>query len=349
MRQRRSVSRATIREIALAAVITAVIALGPLTPNELGPSLLIGAAVAGGVAFWRLRRPRDEADEARAGAKIQLLPLAGWLGLAGLWTLAFLPTLRWLGHQWTYSVWANDHGIFMPFIMGYLVWNILRQDSDPEPDASALGLPLLGAGVLASIIDVFAGTKYLGMLGLLLSLPGLSLLLLGRRRTRMLGVPLVLSLLMTPIPITLSTHLFLRHITAVAVEPLIRATGTPVLREDTILQLSSGTFVVANACSGFSTLYASISVALVLALLARSPSRRVTLLLLAPVLAIAANIIRVAALVLIAHFVGQWTLDTPLHEATGVATFAVVLVGLFAVAKERTPQEPKERPQEEPA
>ena len=42
-------SRATLWEIALAVVVTAVIAAGPLTPNEWGPSLLIGAAVAGAV------------------------------------------------------------------------------------------------------------------------------------------------------------------------------------------------------------------------------------------------------------------------------------------------------------
>ncbi|MBW2245345.1 MAG: exosortase/archaeosortase family protein, partial [Deltaproteobacteria bacterium] len=324
-------SRANIREIALAAVITAVIALGPLTPNELGPSLLIGVAVAGVVAFWRLRRraPIDaEGADAAGETSLQIVPLLGWLGLASLWALAFLPTLRWLGFQWTYSVWANDHGIFMPFIMGYLVWNILRQDPEIAPESSALGFPLLGVGVLASLVDVFAGTKYLGMAGLLISLPGLSLLLLGRRRTRMLGVPLVLSLLMTPVPISLAAHLYLRFATAAAVEPLIRAIGTPVLREDTVLRLSSGTFVVANACSGFSTLYASIAVALVLAFLTRSTSRRIAILLVAPLLAVAANIVRVTSLVLIAHFFGQWTLDTPLHEATGVAAFIAIAIML---------------------
>lgn len=333
-------SRANVREVALAAVITVVIALGPLTPNELGPSLLIGAAVAGVVAFWRLQRRSSSASDEVGETSLQIVPLLGWLGLAALWATAFLPTLRWLGFQWTYSVWANDHGIFMPFIIGYLVWNILRQDQETRPESSALGLPLLGVGILASLVDVFAGTKYLGMAGLLVSLPGLSLLLLGRRRTRMLGVPLVLSLLMTPVPISLAGHLYLRFATAAAVEPLIRAIGTPVLREDTVLRLSSGTFVVANACSGFSTLYASIAVALVLAFLTRSTSRRILMLLLAPLLAIAANIVRVLSLVLIAHFFGQWTLETPLHEATGVAAFVVVLVGLFTIAKEPALEEP---------
>ncbi|MCP5059197.1 MAG: exosortase/archaeosortase family protein [bacterium] len=334
-------SRANIREVALGVVITAVIAFGPLTPNELGPSLLIGAAVAGAVYFWRRRRhlPEEVGAEEPGNPKQPLGVMLLWAGLIALWAAAFWPTLRWMWSEWTRSVWANDHGIFMPFIMGYLVWSLLRNDVGSEPESSSWGLPILAVAATASILDAILGTRYLGMAGLLLSLPALSLLLVGIQRTRRLAVPLVLSLLMTPVPITLSTHMGLRYATASGVEPLLRLLGIPVLREDTVMRLSSGSFVVAEACSGFSTMYASIAVALILAFMARSKARKLTILLVAPFLALAANIARVLALVLIAHFVGQWTLETPIHEATGVGAFVIVLVGLFALARENPSEE----------
>jgi exosortase len=341
------VSRDIVRELALAALIAAVIAAGPLTPNELAPSLLIGGLAGAAWLIFRLRgqRPGLGASEA-AGADDRVtlgtataavrswLP---WLGLVAVWCLAFWPTLEWLWQQWTASVWVNDHGLFMPPLIVYLGWTILRDDPVSEPDSSSAGFWLVAAGLSLSVADAAAGTRYLGMVGLLVSLPGVTLLFLGRRRTRLLAVPLVLSLLMTPIPVTLSTHLYLRHATAAVVEPMIRAIGLPVFREDTVMHLSSGTFVVADACSGFSTLYASLAVAIVLVFLVKSPTRRLSILVLAPVLAVLANIVRVASLILIAHFVGDWTLDTPLHEATGVASFLVVLTALLAVG--RTPAE----------
>ncbi len=335
-------SRETLREIGLAVLAAAVIALGPFTPNRLLPSLLIGGtvglAIFGYRSWQRQRSLRPGMEHASdAGTRVDFSELLPWLALIVVWLLAFWPTAKWLYWEWTRSVWANDHGIFMPFIVSYLAWTILRDDPRREPDQSAIGFVLVGLGLVLSIADAMAETQYMGMLGLLVSLPGVALVLLGRRRTRLLAVPLVLSLLMTPIPYTLSTHLYLRHITAYAVEPLIRLTGIPVFREDTVMHLSSGTFVVADACSGFSTLYASIAVALVLFFLTRSMPRRLSILLLAPILAIAANVVRVLVLILTAHFVGQWTLDTPLHEATGVATFFFVLCVLFFISREASP------------
>lgn len=331
-------SRDTLRDIALAAAGALLIALSPLTPNELGPSLGIGVAVAGLWLLARIRRRRGLAstpEPAPEGA-LALGDLLPWLGVAALWALAFWPTIRWLYDQWTASLWSNEHGIFMPFIIGYLAWTILRNDPVGTRQSSTLGFWPLGVGLSLSFLDALLETRYLGMLGMLITLPGLSLLAFGARRTRLLGVPMVLSLLMTPVPVTLSTHLYLRYATAWAVEPLLRGLGLPVFREDTVMHMSSGVFVVADACSGFATLYASLAVALVLVFLVRKPSQRILILLAAPILAIGANIVRVLALILIAHYGGRWTLDTPLHEATGVAAFAIVLLALFALSRERT-------------
>jgi exosortase/archaeosortase family protein len=56
------------------------------------------------------------------------------------------------------------------------------------------------------------------------------------------------------------------------------------------------------------------------------------LITVAPLLAIGANVVRVTILVLIGEHLGASLLDTALHEASGVATFLVVLVTLIFIA-----------------
>jgi exosortase len=220
----------------------------------------------------------------------------------------------------------------MPFALAYLVHRILARDRDTSPESSAWGLLLVGLGVLMATADVAARTLYLSAFGFLVTLPGLALVLLGPRRTRALAAPLALAWLMLPVPATSAVHLYLRRATAWAVEPLLHAVGVPAYRQSTIIEIPRQVFVVANDCSGFSTLYAALAVAVVLAVLCRSHRRRVMLLVAAPLLALAANVLRVLGLILLTGRFGVWILETAIHPLSGVLTFAIALGGLFWIA-----------------
>jgi exosortase len=242
--------------------------------------------------------------------------------------------MRWLWHRWTASVWTDEHGIFMPPLIGVLAYFALRDDERAEPESSAWGFALLAPAFLAGLADSALRTGYLGALALIASLPGLSLVLLGRRRTRLLAVPLALGLLMVPLPASVATTVGLRQLTAAAVQPALHALGFSALRRGTVIQLAGegSSFVVADACSGTAALYAGMTVAIVLACYARSHWRRAALLAAAAPLAIVANVLRVVALILMSSSFGHWIMTSPLHPLTGVATFFVVVAGLLAVA-----------------
>jgi exosortase len=333
--------RPLLRELAFAVTAGVVFTVSPFTPNELAPSAAGGFAVGAGLLAWRLRRSSPVWEEAAAEAPSFEL---GWDRVAGvglvLLTLAvFAPTIHWMYLEWTRSVWSNEHGIFIPFAMAWLAHNALRGDHGPA-EGSAWGLLPLGLGLGLAVLDANAQSRYLAAVGLVVALPGLSLLLLGPRRTRALRVPLLLGLLLIPIPYTIGTPLALRTLTASGVLPLLQLLGYTVLREGTQLIMARQNFLVADACSGIATLYASVASALVLAALGGSVWRRVALVAAAPVLAIGANIVRVTLLVLLAQTFGTSLLDTAVHEASGVATFGVVLVILFWMANARTGARP---------
>jgi exosortase len=324
-----------LRSVALAALTGLVVGVSPFMPQEWTVKLGGGLLAAGAVLAWRLWWSPPEAP-AEAGPTFGVpardVPVSVWITL-GLVGAFFVPTAVFFYERWTGNIWENGHGIFMPFLMFFLARAALRNDPHPErPESSPLGLLLAVPALLLAVADFAIRTNYLGAVSFVLMLPGLSLLLLGVRRTRMLAMPLLLGVFMIPIPNFMGTHLFLKTWTARMVEPMIRTVGIPVLREDTVLLLPNETFVVADACSGFSTLYAAVGLSLILARYSRSNLRRVALLLAAWPLALLCNTLRVFLLVVAANSFGTELLDTFFHGASGVATFWLVLLALFSLA-----------------
>jgi exosortase len=273
-----------------------------------------------------------------AGHQRQELPRAWaahtvWILLA---ILVFAPTIYWLCQRWTMSVWHNVHGLFIPFVCANFIYEVLRSDQVAEAEQSAWGFLFLIPGLAMIVLDSAIHTQLLAAFGMLVCLPGLSLLLLGSRRTRALSFVWILSFFMLPIPAAFieKLTLLLRRISAAGAEQVIALLGVPVARQDTTLFLPKGPLSIVDACSGFSTLYACVTLALVLAYMNPSWPRRVVTLLAAFPIAIAGNILRCALFALIVERWGGGTLHTPLHPASGVLTFtaaAVLLIFLSGV------------------
>jgi exosortase len=324
-----------LRTIALAILTGVVVAVSPFMPQEWYVKVAGGLGSAAAVLVWRLwwaPPPPEAAPSGPFGVPLREVSPGVWLVLA-LIAVFFAPTFVFFYDEWTGAIWDNGHGIFMPFLMVWLARSALSHDPHPEQaESSALGWWFALPALLLAAADYVVGTQYLAAVAFVLLLPGLALLLLGMRRTRMLAMPLLLGVFMIPIPNVMATHLFLKTWTAQMVEPLIRLVGIPVLRQDTLLVLPKETFMVADACSGFSTLYAAVGLSLILARYCRSNWRRLLLVTTAWPLALLCNTLRVFLLVVAAHLFGSDLLDTAFHGASGVATFWLVLLVLFMAA-----------------
>ena len=246
-----------------------------------------------------------------------------WLALA---ILVFAPTIDWLWHRWTMDVWHNVHGLFIPFVMAYVGWTVLRADRVSDREQSAWGFLFLIPGLGLIVLDSAIGSQLLSAVGMLVCLPGFSLLLLGCRRTRELSFVWILSIFMLPIPATFveSFLLLLRRITAVGTEYVIALFGVPVAREDTILFIPRGIISINEGCSGFSVLYGSVALASVLAYMNSSRRARMVTLALAAPIAIACNVLRCSTLGLLVEHWGGGILDTAIHPFSGMLTFAAM-------------------------
>jgi exosortase len=258
-----------------------------------------------------------------------------WLGtMAVALCLLYAPTAVWLVERWTLSVWHHVHGLLVPPLVTYLIWQELRRRRGVQAAPSAWGLLFLIPALALHAIDAGLGTELLSAASIVLLLPGLSLLLLGRATTRALAFPLAFTAFMLPVPLVAieRLQLGLRLISAQGARVLISATGIPVHISGTTLELPETTLLVSDACSGFSTLYASLAVAALAAYTTSVPRRRMLVLLAAVPLAIAANILRVTVLGLLVWNQGNDVLATSLHPLSGVFAFALALYALLQIS-----------------
>jgi exosortase len=249
----------------------------------------------------------------------------------------FAPTVAWLFDRWTLSVWQHAHGLLIPPIVGYFVYQELKPLAGLPRSSSAWGFAFLVPALALHAVDAGMHTQLLSAAALMLSLPGFALLLLGVPRTKAIAFPLAFLAFSLPIPLafTEQIHWQLRQIATAGAAAIVPWFGIPLFVEGTTLHMAKGALEVADACSGFSTLYAAIAVAALTAYSTRSPMRRALVLLSAAPLAIAANLLRVIALVLLVVWQGGGILDTFVHPLSGIATFALALPVIFWLGEER--------------
>src|SRR5262245_15229012 len=177
--------------------------------------------------------------------------------------LLFAPTVRFLFDRWTVSVWHNAHGMFVPPLVAWLAWQELKTRKNLPISSSPWGFALLVPALLLHALDAGIHTELISAIAMFLAIPGLSLLLLGAARTRAIAFPLFFLVFALPIPlgITETIHLVLRKITVAATTAVLPMIGVSVFTEGTTLHLINGSLEVADACSGFSTVYAALAVA----------------------------------------------------------------------------------------
>jgi exosortase len=234
--------------------------------------------------------------------------------------------------RWTGPVWQNNHGLLVAVTMVLMAKSVVFARGIRHQDGSAWGFLFLLVGALLVLADMAVGTRYIASVGVALSFPGLSLLLLGKKKTWALLPVHILAFFLIPMPNDLPLQVPLRLISATGTKIVLQAIGTPVEQIYTYLGVPNNNFMVVNACSGLATVLAATAISVILISTCTSPLRRLALLVMFIPLALAANVLRVLVMVLVRMHLDPSFFEGPLHEASGVVSFGLILVVLMLVA-----------------
>jgi exosortase len=256
-------------------------------------------------------------------------PLTALVGIELV--VVFGPTVAWLIDRWTMSVWQNAHGMFVPPLAAWFAWQALKERPDLPVASSAWGFVFLIPALMLHAVDAGMHTQLLSAVALFAAIPGLALLMLGIPRVRVIAFPLTFLWFALPIPLAFTEplQLVLRGIAAESTAWLLPRLGLSVFIEGTTLYTVGGVVDVTDACSGFSTLYAAMTVGTLVAYMTETWKRSAVVLIAAAPVAILANVLRVLALTLMVALGEAWLLDTFVHPLSGMLTFALALPVLF--------------------
>lgn len=235
------------------------------------------------------------------------------------------------------EVWATvpyySYGFLVPLFSAWALWDVRRRLARPAPAWSAVGLASLAAGLALLALATALQSLPLAALSLPAVLAGTAHLLLGPSRFGAVVFPLGFLAFMAPLPegALPALSLPLQHLAAWFAGQTLEALGIPAVRAGLRIDLPRITLLITEACNGLRFLLAMIVVGTAFAWTTQSRStRRVAVLGLAVVVAIAANLIRVTGTGLLAYYWGPEAALGFFHMAYGKVVYLVMFVPFVA-------------------
>jgi exosortase len=255
--------------------------------------------------------------------------------LAVLVSLSFGGFFRILFQNWIHNE-QFSYGILIPPIVGFLIWRRRDKLRAAFPSWWTSGFLIAGIGCGLQILASRSGTLLLSGIAFVAMLIGITGFLWGLDILKICAGPLVLLILMVPLPSYAVGQVtwYLQWMASTVSGSILDGLGVPVFQDGNLLRLPNYVLEVKQACSGSNSILSLVALALVIGLSGEEKLwKRMVLLLAAPVLAIAANVIRIVGTGLIARQWGNLAANESLHAGWGLAVFLLGVLGLLGINK----------------
>ena len=241
--------------------------------------------------------------------------------------------------------WSVESGVHGPIVLATGIWLIWGRTPEIRVHMRP-GAPWLTAAAFVLAVPMYGfGRAYdfisIEVAGMLLALLAVAHAYFGLDVLKRLWFPIFYLGFLIPVPgwaldgFTQPLKLFVSEVVTGTLSQL----GYPMGRQGVTIFVSTYQLLVEDACAGLNSLVSLSAIGLFYVYMLRGSNWRYSMLLLALVLpvAIGANIVRVAALVLITYYLGNAAAQGYLHNFAGMVTFVSALLLIFLVDKLLTP------------
>jgi exosortase len=251
------------------------------------------------------------------------------VGLATAIAVAYIPTFVKLAE----GPWRSEQEGHGPLIIAAAVWLTWRC-REKIGSATFSPAPIAGWTILLSglAIMIVARSQDVLMIEFLSAIPvitGCIVLLAGLPVLRAVAFPIGLLVFAAPPPgwmldaVTMPLKVLVSDWTT----QILYSAGYPIAQNGVAIMISSYQVMVEDACAGMNSIYALSAVGLFYVYVFHPKAKVRSLILLASVLpiAIAANLLRVIALVLTAYYCGITKMEGVFHNLTGITVFILAI------------------------
>lgn len=307
-------------------------------------SVMLATAPSNGAAAGRAR---TFPGESAWWIGFAVLLAAGWYNtFAEMW-LRWFPAWRTPGYTFSQRLSEGDsyyaHGPLVPMVSLMIAWAIHRRIGAPISKGLSsvfVGWILLIASLALHLLSVYARVTFVSGFGFIGVLAAMALLTGGWARLKAYALPIAFLVFMVPLPMNWIADLnfALKSLAGRgALACAVHLFGIPAVQDGSFIHLSGNqTLIVENVCGGLRSLISLACFASLFALVCRVRGmwRWVMLLLSAP-LAVACNMVRITALIVVAHHHGveQAGPGSWFHDLSGFLVFALALGVMFAIER----------------
>ena len=251
--------------------------------------------------------------------------------------IAYATALGWCVDRWNAKTDYFTHCWLVPFIGLGVVWARRKTWQAVPRDLDWRGLWLLLPGIFLHLLGAALMIDSWSAASIVLTLPGAAWLALGRKRLRGLWPVLALVLFAIPMPIYVEGRMafVLKEVAVNGGSWLANLFGADIVRDGDRLmpQGLDGALFVADACGGLRSLLSMLTLSYCLVFFTgpANTTRRVVMMLVAAPLAIVANVVRIAALCLMARWFGVPFAEGTGHSIANVVEWVALLVALVSL------------------
>ena len=227
---------------------------------------------------------------------------------------------RWIGTE------DSSHGIFVPFISGYLIWQARHRLNQVSREKSWVGLVIIALGLILYVVGELSTLFIVLHVSLWMVIVGFALTLLGVHGAKSIAFPLGYLLTAIPLPTFLNASLSsqLQLWSSSLGVGCLQLVGVMAFREGNVIDLGPVQLQVVEACSGIRYLLPLTSLALLCAYLFKDKMwKRVVLVVSSIPLSIILNGFRIGMIGVLVELYGKGAAEGFYHMFEGWVIFMV--------------------------
>lgn len=254
----------------------------------------------------------------------------------GLCALTYVPTFVWMKIRWFGRDSYYSHGILIPFIVAFLIWQKKDELKRAAVSCHPWGLPLIIAGICIHVISSVLRVYFTSGFSLLLTVTGIILHFYGWQILRLIAFPIFFIVFMIPLPqvVVVNISFRMKMFAAALSAKVINAMGILAVREGSIIRMRHAYVIVDDVCSGLRSLISLTALGSIFAYMFKAAMWKRVLLFLSTIpIAIITNVCRVVFLAFVSEVWGHEAAGGIVHDASGFGIFVIAFVLLMAVSK----------------
>ncbi len=253
-----------------------------------------------------------------------------------LFLLTYFPTLIWMWDRWFARDSYYSHGILVPFVSAFLVWQQREELAGTPRKPSVWGWRLIVLGLLIHIASSLVRVYFTSGFSMLIVLCGLILHFYGKDVLSKVYFPVGFLFFMMPMPLLVIVNISfqMKLFAAEIAERILNGMGLLAVRTGSIIRMRHAFVIVDDVCSGLRSLISLAALGAIFAHWLKGPYyKKILLFLMTAPIAVVTNVCRVVFLSSVSEIWGPKYATGFLHDASGFAVFALAFVMLTGVLK----------------